>query len=1238
MDEFEVDILIGADYIWQFMLDHVVRGEQGYGPVATLTRFGYVLNGPVEIPSTNEHSSNIIISHVLKTDNIVVDSDKHLINELHKFWDIESMGIKSNEQELTCSENPLEGKIHFNQKLGKYEISLPFKEDHPVIADNYQVARKRLESLLKRLNSKPDVLHQYNEVISEQLNSGVVEKVEDTELCSAPVGSVYYNPHREVVREERQTTKLRVVYDASSKQNGEVSLNDCLEPGPNLVPLIFDVLLRLRAKRIALIGDLEKAFLNIIIQENDRNFLRFLWYDNVFEKDPELATLRFSRLVFGLTSSPYVLNATVRHHLENYRQSDNEFVQTVEKSLYIDDFAFSLDTEEESFELYRKLKLCFASGGFNMRKWASNSDSLIERIELAENMHSKTANSKESNVIFDDDETFTKSISNTVCNGTESKILGMPWNRNNDKFVFDFSEFIEAASSTVEVTKRNILRTTARFFDPLGVLSPVILPLKMIFQQLCKLKTAWDEKLPDDICNNWLKIVNNIANTTLIEFPRSLMGDIISNDAISIQLHGFSDASQYAYGACVYFRVESSSKLVISRLICAKTKVAPMKGETIPRLELMAAVTLSRLIKSVHNALISTINLESIFCWTDSQVVLHWVLGNKEHKQVFVRNRVHEICDLTEKKNWRYCPTSNNPADIASRGIDCSKMQSNEFWWNGPQFLENDSEFWPVNEIAPSQQIEINTNVVVTENNDQLNLNKIIPCVNYSSFIRLIRVTALVLKFVAILKGKVKNLQTDISDDFLSKVNEAKIMWHLEVQKVFDLSGNDKEIRNNLGCFVDKEGIIRVGGRLQNASISYNSKHPVLLPRQHHFTKLVIWHSHLTVKHNGVNETLAEVRSNYWITKGRQIVKSLIAKCSRCKAIHGKPYETPNAPPLPAYRVSEDAAFTNVAVDFAGPLYVKDIYTKTDRMNKCYIALFSCANTRAIHLELVPDLFAETFIRALKRFTARRGLSKLIVSDNGKTFLDKNVQMYAQNMNIRWIFNVPTASWWGGWWEICVKLTKKCLRKTLGNAKLSYEELETALIETEGIINSRPLTYVGEEISEPPLTPSCLVIGRRILDQSESLSMSSDKTSLTKRARYLELIIEHFRQRFKKEYIPSLHERHRCLKNPKRVIQVGDIVHIFRDKVPKHTWAMGKVVKLLTGRDGLVRAAEIKTLDKSRRVIYIKRPIQRLYPLEVNANEENSTEIEHLNGQKEHEPSITMVRDEDIREHIANII
>eukprot|EP00795_Rhopilema_esculentum_P005673 gene5673-10913_t len=765
MDEFEVDILIGADYIWQFMLDHVVRGEQGYGPVATLTRFGYVLNGPVEIPSTNEHSSNIIISHVLKTDNIVVDSDKHLINELHKFWDIESMGIKSNEQELTCSENPLEGKIHFNQKLGKYEISLPFKEDHPVIADNYQVARKRLESLLKRLNSKPDVLHQYNEVISEQLNSGVVEK------------------------------------------------------------------------------------------------------------------------------------------------SDNEFVQTVEKSLYIDDFAFSLDTEEESFELYRKLKLCFASGGFNMRKWASNSDSLIERIELAENMHSKTANSKESNVIFDDDETFTKSISNTVCNGTESKILGMPWNRNNDKFVFDFSEFIEAASSTVEVTKRNILRTTARFFDPLGVLSP---------------------------------------------------------------------------------------------------------------------------------------------------------------------------------------------------------------------------------------QIEINTNVVVTENNDQLNLNKIIPCVNYSSFIRLIRVTALVLKFVAILKGKVKNLQTDISDDFLSKVNEAKIMWHLEVQKVFDLSGNDKEIRNNLGCFVDKEGIIRVGGRLQNASISYNSKHPVLLPRQHHFTKLVIWHSHLTVKHNGVNETLAEVRSNYWITKGRQIVKSLIAKCSRCKAIHGKPYETPNAPPLPAYRVSEDAAFTNVAVDFAGPLYVKDIYTKTDRMNKCYIALFSCANTRAIHLELVPDLFAETFIRALKRFTARRGLSKLIVSDNGKTFLDKNVQMYAQNMNIRWIFNVPTASWWGGW--------------------------------------------------------------------------------------------------FKKEYIPSLHERHRCLKNPKRVIQVGDIVHIFRDKVPKHTWAMGKVVKLLTGRDGLVRAAEIKTLDKSRRVIYIKRPIQRLYPLEVNANEENSTEIEHLNGQKEHEPSITMVRDEDIREHIANII
>ena len=220
------------------------------------------------------------------------------------------------------------------------------------------------------------------------------------------------------------------------------------------------------------------------------------------------------------------------------------------------------------------------------------------------------------------------------------------------------------------------------------------------------------------------------------------------------------------------------------------------------------------------------------------------------------------------------------------------------------------------------------------------------------------------------------------------------------------------------------------------------------------------------MKHNGVRETLTEVCSKFWIIKGRQAVKDVLFKCVICKKMLGKAFSTPPSPPPPTSGASDDLAFTKVGVEFAGSLYVKNIYQSGGEMYKCYIALFTCASTRAIHLELSPDLSANSFIRVLKRFIGRRGFPGLIISDNGTTFKDAKVKKFTLERNIEWKFNVPTASWWGGCFEICVKLVKRCLKKVLGNAKLSYEELESVLIETEGVLNSRPLTYVYKELSE----------------------------------------------------------------------------------------------------------------------------------------------------------------------------
>ena len=346
------------------------------------------------------------------------------------------------------------------------------------------------------------MLKKYDNVIKQQTEAGVVEEVDETD--SGTPGSTHFIPHRAVLKEDRATTKLRVVYDASSKRSGYASLNDCLETGPNLAPLIFDILLRFRMKKVALIGDLEKAFLSIGIDPKQRDFLRFLWVDDINSDNPTIKTLKFTSLAVGLTTSPYCLNATIRQHLEGYRETSPDFVEHVINSLYVDDYAASQNSDVESFELYTQLKNVFQARGFNMRKFASNSESLMQLIEKEEGSINQVQNlptnekeienaekscldsklvAKNSEIVLEDDETFLKSTSNAFCTENEIKVLGIPWNHVKDELKFDLSNF-SAAAEQENITKRHILSTTARFFGPLGLLSPVIVPLKGIVQEV----------------------------------------------------------------------------------------------------------------------------------------------------------------------------------------------------------------------------------------------------------------------------------------------------------------------------------------------------------------------------------------------------------------------------------------------------------------------------------------------------------------------------------------------------------------------------------------------------------------------------------------------------------------------------------------------------------------------------------------------------------------------------------
>ena len=295
--------------------------------------------------------------------------------------------------------------------------------------------------------------------------------------------------------------------------------------------------------------------------------------------------------------------------------------------------------------------------------------------------------------------------------------------------------------------------------------------------------------------------------------------------------------------------------------------------------------------------------------------------------------------------------------------------------------------------------------------------------------------------------------------------------------------------KQQFGLFTDGDGVTRCEGRLAKAELQWSAKHPILLDNTHHLAKLIVWSCHNRVMHGGVKATLAELRSRFWIVRGRNFVRRLLFNCVVCKRNEGKPYKTPPPPPLPDFRVKKAPPFKYTGVDYVGPLYVKTP-SKEDR--KVWICLLTCCVTRAVHLEVVPSLTAEAFLRSFRRFTARRSTPTMVVSDNAKTFKaaskelvtvmqDPEVKKYFTKEGIRWSYNLEKAPWQGGFYERLVKSLKRCLKKTIGQAKLSFDELATVIAEAEMILNSRPLSYISSEDLEEPLTPSHLLCGRRIM-------------------------------------------------------------------------------------------------------------------------------------------------------------
>ena len=638
----EIDLLIGANVYWKVVNGNLKKDNHTWLTVIS-SMLGWLINGPVTSNQITK-SVNMNISHVMKV-QCEKNEEKLLSEEISNFWNLDVIGIS--EDETAKEEN---FSIKFEN--GRYKVELPFKESHLQLADHYTLSKKCLEQLKSRLDKNEELKRNYDDVIQEQLNCGVIEKVED----AGSIGNVTYLPHREIIRNDKTSTKLRIVFDASAKRTNYVSLNEVLYKGPSLNPNLYDLLLKFRIYLIVMTADIEKAYLQINIEEKHRDYMRFLWFEDIFANEPKLQKYRFCRVIFGVTSSQFLLNATIRAHAQHYESVDPEFARKVRNHFYVDDLTTGVNTVKEGYELYKKFKIRFMEAQFNIRKWRTNNTELR-------------------NLIADDD----------VLDEENAKVLGIRWNQTEDTLELGVNEIFVKADG-IKPTKRNILKVIASIYDPVGYIQPVVIKLKLLFQEICLANIDWDNHI-GDLEKKWVFIVKGLKTFANLKLERCYYIQNMNDPVDNIYLHGFSDASVVAFGACVYLKAVTRSGNINVSLVTAKSRVVPIKKKyTVPRLELLGNYILAKLIMVVHRALSEEIHVNDLFCWTDSMVTLAWIKSIDREFKVFVQNRVNKIREYVIPSKWNYCSTKDNPADI-TRFNSCN-LNENMMWKEGPSMIK----------------------------------------------------------------------------------------------------------------------------------------------------------------------------------------------------------------------------------------------------------------------------------------------------------------------------------------------------------------------------------------------------------------------------------------------------------------------------------------------------------------------------------------------------------------------
>lgn len=944
-----IDLLIGGGLFWRLLtLEKIELGPDL--PMLFGTDIGWIVVGPY-VPSFPSQTSLLARSCADTEDFHEAPSLDELVN---RFWEVDSFSDTS-AIPLKPADQSCEDQYALSTRRdesGRYFVRLPFKSDPSKLGKSLDIATRRFLNLERKLDRQPDVKQQYSDFIREYEQLGHLEVLSDFNLDEPHC----FLPHHCVLKPTSSSTKLRVVFDASCKTSNGISLNDTLHPGPKLQNDLFITLLRFRLHPFVATADIQKMYRQVYIDPPDSNFQLILWRNKCSEP---LKILRLRTVTYGTAPGAYLSIRTLYKLAEDEGKDFPEGARFLRECFYVDDAMIGAETVESLKSGLKQLTELLGRGRFRLSKFCSNSTDVLVDIP---------PESQEKFLTIDDHSIV--------------KALGMIWQPDLDVFRFT----VKPTKCQAGVTKRAVLSEVAKVFDPLGFLCPVVAKVKVFLQLLWKLrpKLDWDTPLPSEISELWLKFVEELVAIKDVVIPRFVYDGARHK---SIQIHGFSDASEMAYGACVYVRVVHVDGHVSAHLLTAKSRVAPTKTLTIARLELCAATMLYDLVQRLSSEVFHETPIDEVFYWTDSSIVLSWLNAPASSWATFVAHRVARIQANSTIFQWCHVPSESNPADLVSRGLSATELVSCELWWKGPRFLREKHVMFPdqfvlpgaiedVEEFRPVKRVLLTHKVVDLTGNMRFPYGYRGACRSFAYVLRFIdrcrnptMSKAQRKRAVSDLDSLVRQSAPTVEQEIQGEEALIRVVqrsrFHAEYSCLVRGTHvpSDSPLRN-LAPFVDDDtGLLRVGGRLRHCDIPIDAKHQILLPKDHVLTRLLFTYYHQSkLFHAGPQTVLMAIRSRYWPIGGLQLARAVVSKCVWCFRMHPK-LMSQLMGQLPRDRtVPQDIKpFVVSGVDFAGPLKVRH-HIRCKQQKEVHLALFVCFVTKAVHIELVPDRSTEAFV------------------------------------------------------------------------------------------------------------------------------------------------------------------------------------------------------------------------------------------------------------------------------------